>query len=99
MEWLILVGAVVFIIYLMNKKTDTPEVVKSTPPTMQIQRHPIPKNINIKETDIEDIKLSDEQEKIFQLLETTNDIFYVTGKAGTGKSVLLRYFVSKTKKM
>jgi ATP-dependent exoDNAse (exonuclease V) alpha subunit len=98
MEWLILVGAVVFIIYLMNKKTDTPEVVKSTPPTMPIQRPPIPKNINIKQTDIEDIKLNDEQEKIFQLLETTNDIFYVTGKAGTGKSVLLRYFVSKTKK-
>lgn len=42
--------------------------------------------------------MSDEQEKIFNLLETTNDHYYITGKAGTGKSVLLQYFVEKSGK-
>lgn len=44
------------------------------------------------------IELTDEFAKAFQLIEETNESFFVTGKAGTGKSTLLKYFRSKTEK-
>ena len=44
------------------------------------------------------IELSDEQQAVYQRLETTPDCYFITGKAGTGKSVLLRYFVEHTHK-
>jgi ATP-dependent DNA helicase PIF1 len=44
------------------------------------------------------IELTEEFEKAYNLMELTDDSFFVTGKAGTGKSTLLRYFRSQTKK-
>lgn len=44
------------------------------------------------------IELTDEFEKAFDLIENTNESFFITGKAGTGKSTLLRYFRSQTNK-
>ncbi len=44
------------------------------------------------------LELSNEQLSIFQALEESSDNFFITGKAGTGKSVLLRYFVEHTAK-
>jgi ATP-dependent DNA helicase PIF1 len=44
------------------------------------------------------IDLTDEFSKAYNLMENTNDSFFVTGKAGTGKSTLLKYFRSQTKK-
>jgi ATP-dependent DNA helicase PIF1 len=44
------------------------------------------------------IELTDEFEKAFELIENSNQSFFVTGKAGTGKSTLLKYFRSETKK-
>ena len=41
---------------------------------------------------------TDEIKEILGLLENTNQSLFITGKAGTGKSSLLRYFLSKTKK-
>lgn len=46
----------------------------------------------------DNLELSDEQLSLFQSLEGSSDNFFVTGKAGTGKSVLLRYFVEHTHK-
>lgn len=46
----------------------------------------------------EGFALSDEQAKVYELLNTTDTNYLITGKAGTGKSVLLRYFVKNTKK-
>jgi ATP-dependent DNA helicase PIF1 len=43
--------------------------------------------------------LSDEQLAVYDALETTNSHIFITGKAGTGKSVLLRYFATHTKKV
>jgi ATP-dependent DNA helicase PIF1 len=40
---------------------------------------------------LDEVILSDEQMAIFQAIENSNDNFFITGKAGTGKSVLLRY--------
>ena len=36
--------------------------------------------------------------RTFEVLEDTNESIFITGKAGTGKSTLLRHFVANTKK-
>lgn len=42
--------------------------------------------------------LTDEFREIINILDTTNDSLFISGKAGTGKSSLLKYFTSHTKK-
>lgn len=42
--------------------------------------------------------LTDEFKDILNLLKNTNDSVFITGKAGTGKSSLLKYFVRTTNK-
>ncbi len=54
--------------------------------------------LNVSQADVTSINLSDEQADVFKLIENTNETLYVTGKAGTGKSILLQYFVEHTKK-
>ncbi len=44
------------------------------------------------------VELSAEQVEIFELLESTDQHVFITGRAGTGKSTLLRYFAENTKK-
>ena len=50
------------------------------------------------EIDISNIKLSEEQLNLAKLIEDSNDNFFVTGKAGTGKSVLLQYIKHTSEK-
>ena len=45
-----------------------------------------------------DFKLSDEQEFLFRVMEQTQQHLFITGRAGSGKSVLLRHFREQTKK-
>jgi hypothetical protein len=45
-----------------------------------------------------DIKLSDEQQALFEVMEQTRQHLFITGRAGAGKSVLLRHFREQTKK-
>jgi predicted GTPase len=45
-----------------------------------------------------DISLSSEQLALFDYIEQEHDHIFVTGRAGTGKSTLLNYFVQNTKK-
>lgn len=42
--------------------------------------------------------LGEEQERLFGLMEQTNDSMFITGKAGTGKSYLLEFFIRNTSK-
>ncbi|SJN17142.1 putative helicase [Microbacterium esteraromaticum] len=42
--------------------------------------------------------LSEEQQKLFRLIEDTDEHVFVTGRAGTGKSTLLQHFAANTKK-
>ncbi len=42
--------------------------------------------------------LSAEQEALFRRIESTNDHLFVTGRAGTGKSTLLRHLAENTEK-
>ena len=46
----------------------------------------------------ESFRLSSEQHSVFLGMENTQENYFITGKAGTGKSVLLRYFVEHTRK-
>ncbi len=48
--------------------------------------------------DLSNIEINDDFEKAYYLLENTLNCIFITGKAGTGKSTLLRYFVANTKK-
>lgn len=43
-------------------------------------------------------KLSSEQQELFDLIENTNEHVFITGRAGTGKSTLLRYLAANTEK-
>jgi ATP-dependent DNA helicase PIF1 len=45
-----------------------------------------------------DFQLTDKFKEAFDLMENTNDPIYLTGKAGTGKSTLLHYFMQNTRK-
>lgn len=47
---------------------------------------------------LKDHSLSDEQLAVVDLLENTNDNYFITGKAGTGKSTVLKFFVEHTSK-
>lgn len=47
---------------------------------------------------VDGITLSDEQTDILNLLENTSDNYFITGKAGTGKSFVLKAFRKLTKK-
>ncbi len=44
------------------------------------------------------IKITKEFKEAYDAIEKTNDNVFLTGRAGTGKSTLLKYFRSKTKK-
>lgn len=68
---------------------------RSTPSQTSIPQKP---QLNIKKNIISDINLSEEQQAVFKLIEGSMANVYVTGKAGTGKSVLLQYFVEHTDK-
>jgi ATP-dependent DNA helicase PIF1 len=37
-------------------------------------------------------------QRLFEKIEKSNDSFYITGKAGTGKSTFIQYFAKKTRK-
>lgn len=43
-------------------------------------------------------ELNVEKQKLFKILNETNDNAFITGRAGTGKSLLLEYFVKHTNK-
>ncbi|PIR60552.1 MAG: helicase [Candidatus Pacebacteria bacterium CG10_big_fil_rev_8_21_14_0_10_44_54] len=51
-----------------------------------------------KQSSFDKVTLSQEQQEVFNKLETTNGHFFITGKAGTGKSLLLQYFRTYSQK-
>ena len=44
------------------------------------------------------VELSDEQHRLFEYIESTENNVFVTGRAGTGKSTLLTYLIDNTEK-
>ena len=51
-----------------------------------------------KQIPLEDVELTPEFLQALDLMEKTDKCLFITGKAGTGKSTLLRYFRAKTNK-
>lgn len=95
MEWLVFILLAIWggsaIIERFSKKSQGNGYIQ------KMTNAPKPK-LNIKSIDISDITLSFEQQKLFEKLENTNDHIFITGKAGTGKSVLLQYFKQNSTK-
>ena len=52
--------------------------------------------VNYKEDN--NTSLGEEQKKLFKKMTETNETMYITGKAGTGKSFLLKHFADSVKK-
>lgn len=48
--------------------------------------------------DTTDLEITEEITKALEIMENTHDTVYVTGKAGTGKSTLLKHFCNNTTK-
>ena len=44
------------------------------------------------------LDINDEFKSAFDLMENTSECLFITGKAGTGKSTLLKYFKANTGK-
>ena len=97
MEWLILLGLIWLGSAIWNGATKKTRYQNNgyRPSSSTWTSKP---KINLKQIDISNITLSDEQQKIFESIESSNEHFFITGKAGTGKSVLLQYFKQKSTK-
>lgn len=103
MEWLILIGIIAFAIYKFSsseeKIGDDYKAHRNSNGGRQITNAPVvPPKLNVEKADVDSVKLSGEQQKIYDIIENSNSNVYVTGKAGTGKSLLLEYFVGHTRK-
>lgn len=89
MELLIIFALLIFLGYLGSNKNKTPSVQPNrvTPP------NPIPKK-----TEVEEININQEKLNLFNKIESSDKHFFVTGKAGTGKSLLLQYIKKHSSK-
>lgn len=97
MEWLLLLGIIGLgsaIWSRFTKKSSNVPYPKSFFGTTVVNK---PK-INLHQIDISDISLSSEQQNIFEKIENSSNHLFITGKAGTGKSVLLQFFKQKSSK-
>ncbi|WP_081910193.1 ATP-dependent RecD-like DNA helicase [Thermopetrobacter sp. TC1] len=54
--------------------------------------------VNLQSNHLDIDCLGIDQRKVFMLMEESNDNLFVTGKAGTGKSYLLKYFLKNSRK-
>lgn len=75
--------------YLRNKAVRNKTITKAS-----IKKQ----HLNEKQINLSDVVLSSDQEKILNLLQVSKNPIFLTGKAGTGKSLLLQYFRQKSEK-
>ena len=98
---LIIIGGAYWLGTKSNKKSSTTYQPKSySSPSQSFKAQSVRNNrlINQKRAELKDVVLSEEQQQLFEKLENTNTTIFVTGKAGTGKSLLLQYFRAYSKK-
>lgn len=83
MEYIIGIVVVIAIIYFISSST------KKVEKPLTNQQKEIPKAQFV---------LTNEFKEIFEILKNTNESLFITGKAGTGKSSLLKHFIKNTNK-
>lgn len=109
MEWAITIAILWFCIWLWSENNKDKD--RKRQQAIKLQRNQAgidahtrlltkaqPPKLNIERADASNVRLSDEQQKVYNILEQSHSNAYITGKAGTGKSLLLEYFVSHTRK-
>ena len=87
MWWIILI-IIVVVMFLLKFFNDSHRVNQS--------KHQIIRSNNNME--LSNIRLSNQQKKLFEKIESSSEHMFITGKAGTGKSVLLQYLKQHTNK-
>lgn len=101
MWWLILIGIIFYFIYQASKKGSSssaaPKTYNNNYSSYQKPRTPS-KKLNEDQVYIDKITLSVEQQSLFERIENSNENFFITGKAGTGKSILLQYLKYRSNK-
>lgn len=103
MGWIIIIGIVIWIIYSAFSDSSNKSIQSNPKPIYKEPRPtrcPVmnPSKLNVKQVDLSVITLSTQQEKLLNEIENSSKNIFITGKAGTGKSMLLQYFKQKTKK-
>lgn len=102
MEILILIGLIILVSYFVNKSGSSnnykPKINNTSYKSPLASDIPVKTQLNVKKMEVSNISLSSEQQAVFKIINTTKENVYITGKAGTGKSVLLQYFVEHTGK-
>ncbi len=83
MEYIIGIIVIIVVIYLISNST------KKTDRISTEQKREAPKSQFVS---------TEEFKEILDLLNNTNDSIFITGKAGTGKSSLLKHFIKNTNK-
>lgn len=108
MSTLVIIAVVVFVIYLISKavdsssrrqKTSTPTIPTYNRERSSAQQKPV--RVQKKphtDIDLASIEINEDFKSALDLIEGRNESVYVTGKAGTGKSTLLKYLRATTKK-
>ena len=86
--------------YSGTTRIKTFETAKPTTPSYSPPKPAIKKTTGLKSevTEIDNITLGPEQKRVYDMMNGTHKNLFITGKAGTGKSVLLQYFVRHTSK-
>lgn len=101
MEWLLVILGALGIGYIFGQSNNKPMqtlIPDRTPVPDKKVIQTVAKRLNTEKIDLSAIELGEEQKKIFEVLNSSMQSAYITGKAGTGKSVLLQYFVANSSK-
>lgn len=96
MWWIIVIGIIVWVIYsAISESSNKPTVNKIY---QESKPACVPSKLNTTQVDLSNITLNSQQAKLLSEIEHSSNNIFITGKAGTGKSLLLQYFKQKTKK-
>lgn len=89
---LALMGAIILFKIISGSSNNT----NTTTPIISAKKDDVFINDVVKKES--ELELTDEHNTVLDLLNNTRESVFITGKAGTGKSTLLRYFVKNTNK-
>jgi ATP-dependent DNA helicase PIF1 len=95
MGWILIFLALCYIVREVEKRRIKPDLMQTLPKDKTYNSE---KASAKSDHTNKPFKLSEEQIKVFDYLESTPKQTFITGKAGSGKSALLNYFKSNTNK-